>query len=220
MSENFERAARVCVIGGGAAGMMAAISAAEAGAEVTLIERNDKCGKKLRITGKGRCNVTNACDTREFLNHVPTNPRFLYSALNRLSTEDTVEFFENAGVPLKVERGRRVFPVSDKAEDIVFALTRRLRESGVRILHARAEALEVLDGAAVGCRASGELIEADAVIVATGGRSYPGTGSDGDGYTLARSVGHSVSPLVPSLVPLVSKSKICPSLQGLSLKNV
>ena len=220
MSENFERAARVCVIGGGAAGMMAAISAAEAGAEVTLIERNDKCGKKLRITGKGRCNVTNACDTREFLNHVPTNPRFLYSALSRLSTEDTVEFFENAGVPLKVERGRRVFPVSDKAEDIVFALTRRLRESGVRILHARVEALEVRDGAVVGCRASGELIEADAVIVATGGRSYPGTGSDGDGYTLARSVGHSVSALVPSLVPLVSKSKICPSLQGLSLKNV
>ncbi len=220
MSNNIESMARICVIGGGASGMMAAISAAEAGADVTLIERNDKCGKKLKITGKGRCNVTNACDIREFMSHVPTNPRFLYSALSRFSTEDTMAFFENAGVPLKVERGRRVFPVSDRAEDIVNALTHKMRECGIKVLRARVEGLEFSDGAVVGCRADGRLITADAIVVATGGRSYPGTGSDGDGYTLAGSAGHTVTPLIPSLVPLVSKSKICPSLQGLSLKNV
>lgn len=211
---------RITVIGGGAAGMMAAISAARSGGRVTLVERNDKCGKKLRITGKGRCNVTNACDTREFLNHVPTNPRFLYSALNAFSTDDTVAFFEDAGVPLKVERGRRVFPVSDRAEDIVSALVGELKRLGVRTVRGRVQELAVSDGRAVGCVVNGEVISSDAVIVATGGRSYPGTGSDGDGYALARSVGHTVTPLIPSLVPLTSKSKICPSLQGLSLKNV
>ena len=212
--------ARVCVIGGGAAGMMAAIRAASLGASVTLIERNDRCGKKLRITGKGRCNVTNACDAREFMQHVPTNPRFLYSALSAFSTEDTVAFFEDAGVPLKVERGRRVFPVSDKAEDIVSALVSGLRKNNVQIVHGRVSAIETEGGAVVGCRIGDRLVEADSVIIATGGRSYPGTGSDGDGYALARSVGHTVTPLVPSLVPLTSKSRICPSLQGLSLKNV
>ena len=211
---------RVAVIGGGAAGMMAAIKAAENGAEVTLIERNDRPGKKLRITGKGRCNVTNACDTKEFLNHVPTNTRFLYSALSCFSTEDTVAFFEEAGVPLKVERGRRVFPVSDRAEDIVNALVKRVKAAGVRIVTGRVDALEARDGAICGCRIGQRLIEADAVIIATGGRSYPGTGSDGDGYRLAGELGHNVTPLIPSLVPLTSKSKICPSLQGLSLRNV
>ena len=211
---------RVAVIGGGAAGMMAAIKAAENGAEVTLIERNDRPGKKLRITGKGRCNVTNACDTKEFLNHVPTNPRFLYSALSCFSTEDTVAFFEEAGVPLKVERGRRVFPVSDRAEDIVNALVKRVKAAGVRIVTGRVDALEARDGAICGCRIGQRLMEADAVIIATGGRSYPGTGSDGDGYRLAGELGHNVTPLIPSLVPLTSKSRICPSLQGLSLRNV
>lgn len=211
---------KVCVVGGGAAGMMAAISAAESGAFVTLIERNERCGKKLRITGKGRCNVTNACDIREFMNNVPTNPRFLYSALAAFSTDDTVSFFEGAGVPLKVERGRRVFPVSDRADDIVSAMTGRLAECGVKILHGRTHALRVSDGRVIGCCVENKVIEADAVIIATGGRSYPRTGSDGDGYALAESVGHSVTPLVPSLVPLTSKSKICPSLQGLSLRNV
>lgn len=218
-ADNFDQR-RVAVIGGGAAGMMAAISAAENGACVTLIERNSFCGKKLRITGKGRCNVTNACDTREFLLHVPTNPRFLYSALSCFSTEDTVSFFEDAGVPLKVERGRRVFPVSDKAAHIAGALTGRLSELGVRMVVGRVDGLVINDGAVVGCRIADKEIEADAVIIATGGVSYPGTGSDGDGHRLARSVGHNVTPLVPSLVPLTSKSKICPSLQGLSLKNV
>ena len=215
-----EETKRVSVIGGGAAGMMAAIKAAENGASVTLIERNDRCGKKLRITGKGRCNVTNACDTREFLNHVPTNPRFLYSALSCFSTEDTMVFFEDAGVPLKVERGRRVFPVSDRAEDIVNALVRRVKALGIKTVVGRVDGLDVCDGAVVGCTIGQTQIEADAVIIATGGRSYPGTGSDGDGYRLAASVGHDVTPLIPSLVPLTSKSKICPSLQGLSLRNV
>ena len=211
---------RVAVIGGGAAGMMAAIKAAENGAEVTLIERNDRPGKKLRITGTGRCNVTNACDTKEFLNHVPTNPRFLYSALSCFSTEDTVAFFEEAGVPLKVERGRRVFPVSDRAEDIVNALVKRVKAAGVKIVTGRVDGIEARDGAICGCRIGQRLMEADAVIIATGGRSYPGTGSDGDGYRLAGELGHNVTPLIPSLVPLTSKSRICPSLQGLSLRNV
>ncbi len=209
----------IVVIGGGAAGMMAAIRAAACGAEVTIAERNDRMGKKLRITGKGRCNVTNDCDTREFLNHVPTNPRFLYSALSCFSTEDTKAFFEDAGVPLKTERGRRVFPVSDRAEDIVSAMVRQVQQSGVKTVHARADGLDVKDGKIVGVSFGERHIAADAVIIATGGRSYPGTGSDGDGYKLAASVGHTVTPLIPSLVPLTSKSKLCPSLQGLSLKN-
>ena len=216
----FSGARRITVVGGGAAGMMAAIRAAELGADVTLIERNDKCGKKLRITGKGRCNVTNACDSREFLNHVPTNPRFLYSALSCFSTDDTQAFFEDAGVALKVERGRRVFPVSDKADDIVNALVKKVRSLGVRVVHGRVSEICVENGKITGCRTADGFIESDAVIVATGGRSYPGTGSDGDGYRLAAAVGHTVTPLIPSLVPLTSKSKICPSLQGLSLKNV
>ena len=220
MSGEFADVRRVAVIGGGAAGMMAAIRAAEYGAAVTLIERNDRCGKKLRITGKGRCNVTNDCDSREFLAHVPTNPRFLYSALSCFSTEDTKSFFEDAGVPLKVERGRRVFPVSDRAEDIVSALVRKVKAAGVNIITGRVDSLVAENGTVRGCRIGERLIEADAVIVATGGRSYPGTGSDGDGYRLARSVGHAVTPLIPSLVPLTSGSKICPSLQGLSLRNV
>ena len=211
---------RVAVIGGGAAGMMAAIAAAENGAKVTLIERNDRLGKKLRITGKGRCNVTNDCDTREFLEHVPTNPRFLYSALDCFSTEDTKSFFEGCGVPLKVERGRRVFPVSDRAEDIVAAMVKRVKSLDVEIITGRVDRLIVENGIVTGCRIGDREIFADAVIIATGGRSYPGTGSDGDGYRLAADVGHSIIPLIPSLVPLTSGSKICPSLQGLSLRNV
>lgn len=210
----------VAVIGGGAAGMMAAISAAENGARVTLIERNDRLGKKLRITGKGRCNVTNDCDTREFLEHVPTNPRFLYSALDCFSTEDTKSFFEGCGVPLKVERGRRVFPVSDRAEDIVAAMVKRVKSLDVEIVTGRVDGLITEDGCVKGCRVGDREMLSDAVIIATGGRSYPGTGSDGDGYRLAKDVGHSVLPLIPSLVPLTSGSKICPSLQGLSLRNV
>ena len=212
--------AHVCVVGGGAAGMMAAIAASDEGAAVTLVERMNACGRKLRITGKGRCNVTNDSTLEEFLRNVPTNPRFLYSALSAFSTEDTVAFFESAGVPLKVERGRRVFPVSDKAEDIVRAMVGECRRRGVETVFGRVERILVRDGRAYGVCVDGEEIEADAVIVCTGGKSYPRTGSDGDGYEFAKSVGHKIVPLVPSLVPLTSKSKLCPELLGLSLKNV
>ena len=211
---------KVIVIGGGAAGMMAAISAARGGAEVVLLEKMDRCGKKLRITGKGRCNVTNDCTLEEFLPNVPSNPRFLYSALARFSTQDTKDFFEDEGVPLKVERGRRVFPVSDRAEDIVNALLGACREAGVRIDFARARSLITEDGRVVGVLTDRGELRADAVVVATGGKSYPRTGSDGDGYAFAKSVGHTVTPLLPSLVPIVSDSRICPALQGLSLRNV
>ncbi len=214
-------ARRVLVIGGGPAGMFAAISAAEMGADVLLLERNEGCGKKLRITGKGRCNVTNDCTTEEFLQNVPTNPRFLYSALRRFSSDDTKAFFEGEGVSLKVERGRRVFPVSDKAEDIVKALVGRCRRAGVKIKQARVRSLIIESGAAVGARdEQGGEYRADAVIVATGGRSYPRTGSEGDGYAFAKAAGHTVTAIKPSLVPLVSSSRICASLQGLSLRNV
>lgn len=210
----------IAVVGAGAAGMMAALTAARAGAMVTLFERNDREGKKLRITGKGRCNVTNDCsDVGEFLSNVPTNPRFLYAALHRFGTEDTKAFFESAGVPLKVERGRRVFPVSDSAADIVSALVRTCRESGVRTVYQRVRSVSAENGAVSGVTAGGQFYPFDAVILATGGRSYPLTGSDGDGYSFAESLGHTVTPLTPSLVPLVEDGHFCASLQGLSLKN-
>ena len=213
-------AIRVAVIGGGAAGMMAAISAARLGADVTLYERNDRLGKKLRITGKGRCNVTNDCPTEEFLSNVPTNPRFLYTSLNRFSIADTKDFFENAGVPLKVERGNRVFPVSDKAADVVSAMKRECEESGVRLIFRRVSGLDVDGGKVVGVSCGNEKYRYDAVIVATGGVSYPLTGSDGDGHKFAVSAGHSVTELRPSLVPIVEDGDLCRSMQGLSLKNV
>ena len=211
---------KVAVVGGGAAGMMAAVFAADGGADVTLIEKNPFCGKKLRITGKGRCNVTNDCATNEFLLNVPSNPKFLYGALNFFSTEDTKAFFENAGVPLKTERGARVFPVSDKAEDIVRAMTESCRRRGVHVLNGKVTDILSRDGAVTGLVVGDEELSFDRVIIATGGMSYPGTGSDGDGYAFARALGHTVTPLIPSLVPIVSKSKICGRMQGLSLKNV
>ncbi len=200
--------------------MMAAISAAAHGAEVMLFEKNKRCGRKLRITGKGRCNLTNDCDQREFLENVPTNPRFLYTALAGFSTEDTKTFFEGLGVPLKTERGKRVFPVSDKAQDIVSALERRCYECGVQIIHEKVRSLLIRDGVAVGVETASMRMDAEAVIVCTGGLSYPVTGSDGDGYRFARAAGHSVTPLRASLIPLVAKGTLCASLQGLSLKNV
>ena len=211
---------KVIIIGGGAAGLFAAISAAENGADVTIIEKNDRCGKKLRITGKGRCNVTNDCSTEEFLQNVPSNPRFLYSALSVLSTQDVKDFFESEGVPLKTERGRRVFPVSDKAQDIVSALVSACIARGVKIINEKVLSLIISDNTVKGVVTDcGEHL-ADAVIVCTGGRSYTRTGSDGDGYTFAKAAGHTVTPLLPSLVPIVCAGKLCPSLQGLSLKNV
>ncbi len=211
---------KVAVIGGGAAGMMSAVFAASGGASVTLFERGNSCGKKLRITGKGRCNVTNDCNLQELLQNVPTNPRFLYSALNFFSTEDTKEFFESRGVPLKVERGRRVFPVSDKAEDIVKAMVNACRQSGVEICHERVEDILTAEGNAVGVTAGGRELPFDRVILASGGVSYPQTGSDGLGHKIAKRLGHTVTPLIPSLVPIVSRSGLCGQMQGLSLRNV
>ena len=211
---------RVAVIGGGAAGMMAAATAAEYGAEVTLFERNDRFGKKLRITGKGRCNVTNDCNMEEFLANVPRNPRFLYAALSAFSTEDTKAHFEALGVPLKTERGRRVFPVSDKAADIVAAMEKYCRDLGVTMVNRRVSGLLIEDGRMRGIRLGASEEMYDAVIVCTGGRSYPLTGSDGDGYRFAEQAGHTLIPLRPSLVPIVCAGNICARMQGLSLKNV
>ncbi|MBO5305229.1 MAG: NAD(P)/FAD-dependent oxidoreductase, partial [Clostridia bacterium] len=203
-----------------AAGMMAAISAARYGARVTLFEKNDRLGKKLRITGKGRCNVTNDCDTSEFLQNVPTNPRFLYAALNRFSTADTKQFFEDCGVPLKTERGKRVFPQSDKAQDIVDALVACCREQDVRIVFEKVERICIENGEVTGVKTHSGVTAADAVIVATGGTSYKQTGSDGDGYRFAREAGLEVTRLIPSLVPRTSESRLCARMQGLSLRNV
>ncbi len=211
---------KICVVGGGAAGTMAAIHAAYQGAEVTIFEKNERLGRKLGITGKGRCNVTNDCPNNEFLQNVPTNPRFLYAALNRFSTSDTMDFFEGCGVPLKVERGRRVFPVSDKASDIVRALTNRCRELDIEIRRGKVTSIVINDGAVSGIVCNGQQEDFDAVIVCTGGRSYPGTGSDGDGYRFAREAGHTVTDITPSLVPVVADTSLCARMQGLSLKNV
>ena len=220
MTRPSEKQTRVIVVGGGAAGMMAALTAAQNGADVTLFERTGRLGRKLRITGKGRCNVTNDCDTNEFLANVMTNPRFMYTALSRFSTADTKDFFESRGVPLKTERGRRVFPVSDRATDIVAALADACREVGVRVAYERVKSLLIEDGALCGVTTADGEHRADAVIVCTGGKSYPLTGSDGDGYKLAEQAGHSVTALRPSLVPVTAEGNLCPSLQGLSLKNV
>ncbi len=200
--------------------MMAAISAAQHGADVVLFEKNDRLGKKLRITGKGRCNLTNDCDQREFLENVPTNPRFLYASLSGFSTEDTKRFFESLGVPLKTERGKRVFPVSDKAQDVVSALEKQCRDCGVQIFREKVKEIVIENGVAVGVKTVSGMLDADAVIVCTGGLSYPTTGSDGDGYRFAKSAGHRVTDLQPSLIPLVAKGKLCASMQGLALKNV
>lgn len=217
-------ATRVVILGGGAAGLLAAISAAEYGASVTVIEKNPFCGKKLNITGKGRCNITNACDIDTFLSNVPVNPRFLYRALTEFSPTDTVEFFEMLGVPTKTERGRRVFPVSDRARDVTDCLVRTAKEYGVQIQQGTGVSLVIGDGAVRGIVVSRggkrETISCDCVILATGGASYPLTGSTGDGYRLAEQAGHTVVPPKASLVPLVSSDPLCKSCMGLSLRNV
>lgn len=211
----------VAVIGAGAAGLMAASAAAQAGAQVVLFEKNAKVGRKIMITGKGRCNVTNDCDVPGVLANIPVNPRFLYSALGKCSPADIMAFFEGLGVPLKTERGNRVFPVSDKALDIVDALFFHVKRLGVRLeLGCTVEGIETRDGAVCGVRVNGKVFAADRVIVATGGASYPATGSTGDGYTFARVLGHTIIPPRPSLVPLVAEGDVCSKLMGLSLKNV
>ena len=207
---------KIAVIGGGAAGLMAAGTAHKNGAEVILFEKNKKLGRKLAITGKGRCNVTNACSENEFLSNVVTNPRFLYSALNTFSTEDTVSFFEEKGVKLKVERGNRVFPVSDRAYDIVDCLGSYA--SKVKIVHERVTDVTVDEEGVTGVLAGGTFCPADAVIVCTGGVSYPLTGSDGDGYRFAKKLEHTVVSPRPALVPIDTVERF--DLAGLSLKNV
>ncbi len=209
---------KIIVIGGGAAGMTAAIFAREAGADVTLIERNDRLGKKLLITGKGRCNVTNNSDVNTHIENTPTNPRFMYTALNNFSAQDVMAFFEELGVPLKTERGERVFPVSDKAGDICGALKNRMHRLGVKVVTARVSNVTKDEGFAV--HAGGALYRADAVIIATGGASYPLTGSTGDGYKFAEAFGHTVVTPKPSLVPVECKEKWVKEAMGLSLRNV
>ena len=210
---------RVAVIGAGAAGMMSAIYAAQNGALVTVFEKNDRVGKKLAITGKGRCNVTNDCDTQELLKNIISNPKFLYASFSNLDTQDTKAFFEGLGVPLKTERGRRVFPVSDKALDIVHALKKCMLDYGVTLKHERVVDILSLDGRVSGVETDLGKYEFDAVVLATGGASYPQTGSDGDGYRFAKRLGHTVTPLVPSLVPLETEENLS-EIMGVSLKNV
>lgn len=208
------------IIGGGAAGLMAAYTAAVRGRSVLLIERNDRVGKKLAITGKGRCNVTNNCTDEEFFANIPVGGKFLYSAYSNFNCYDCIEFFESLGVPLKTERGNRVFPVSDKAGDIVSALENACKKSGVTVVHKRVSEVLAEDGVIVGVRCGDTVYNAVSVLIATGGKSYPGTGSDGDGYKFAAALGHTVTALKPSLVPLVGEEDYCSEMTGLSLKNV
>lgn len=209
---------KIAVIGAGAAGLLAAGTAANYGAEVTVFEANRRPGKKLLITGKGRCNVTNDCTTEEFISNVTKNERFLYSAFSALSPSDLMQLIELQGVELKTERGRRVFPASDKSADILSALLSYA--SGAKIVYERALDVAVENGKAVGVVTQRGKLPFDAVIMATGGVSYPLTGSDGSGLKIAKQIGHTVTPLLPSLVPLVSPSPLCREMQGLSLRNV
>jgi len=213
---------RIIIVGGGAAGMMAALFAARAGAAVVLLERNEKLGKKVFITGKGRCNVTNAADEEEFMRRIFRNPRFMYTSFATLNNMETMQLFESLGVPLKVERGDRVFPVSDHSNDIIQALRRELEWLGVEIHYgARVSSLIVEDACCTGVRLEdGHFFNADAVILATGGASYPATGSTGDGYRFAEETGHTIQTPLPSLVPLETKESWPATLMGLTLKNV
>ena len=213
---------RVIVVGAGAAGTMAAGVAAENSADVLLLERNDKIGRKVMITGKGRCNVTNnVTDVQEFISNVPGNGRFLYSAFSTFNSQDVIDFFEDYGVKLKVERGNRVFPESDKAVDIVDALNRYTIDSGVQRKTERVNKIVTENNMVKGVETeSGNFYECDSVIVATGGLSYPRTGSSGDGYKLAKEVGHTITDLRPSLSALVCREGLCSECMGLSLKNV
>ena len=209
------------IVGGGAAGMMAAIQAAALGKKVLLLERNSRLGRKLLITGKGRCNVTNNCDLDTLMANIPRNPRFLYSAFHSFGPADTMEFFESRGLPLKTERGNRVFPVSDRAADVAAVLEKGLRNPNVTVRTGRAVELLLEDGRVLGGRCEdGTEYRAGAVLLATGGKSYPLTGSTGDGYALAEQAGHRIVPLAPSLIPVVTAEKDPREMQGFSLKNV
>lgn len=212
--------ADVVVIGGGASGMMCSAVAAERGLDVILLEPNKILGRKLRITGKGRCNVTNNCDIKEFLTNIPGDGRFLYSALNRLSPRDTMELFEGLGLKLKTERGNRVFPVSDNANDVAGTLQRYMHRSGVRIERCSAKHILTENSSVVGVQTDEGVIDCRAAVICTGGLSYPLTGSKGAGYKMAQELGHTVTECRPSLVPLESNDEYCAQMQGFSLRNV
>ena len=211
---------KIVVVGGGAAGMMAAIFAAEQGAEVTLLEPNERLGKKLNITGKGRCNVTNNADIETLMANTPKNGKFLYSAFSKFDGRDAMAFFEKIGVPLKTERGNRVFPVSDRAFDVSGALERKLKALKVALVRDRAVSLGIAEGAVSEVVGEKRTYPADAIILATGGVSYPATGSTGEGHRMATEVGHTVTALQGSLVPLKEQGNLCARMQGLSLRNV
>ena len=212
----------VIVIGGGAAGMMAAYAAAECGHKVVLLEQNEKLGKKLYITGKGRCNVTNACGQDKLFENIVSNPKFLYSAFYDFDNKRMMELLERAGCPLKIERGERVFPVSDHSSDVIAAFERLLGQKDVAVyLKTAVREVTVEDGVAKGVILNnGERLPCDAVVLATGGLSYPTTGATGDGYRMAKMLGHTVKECVPALVPMEIQEPWCSALQGLSLKNV
>ena len=217
---------RFLIVGGGAAGMMASICAAMQGMEVHVFEQNEKLGKKLFITGKGRCNFTNACATEELFESFLTNPRFLYSAVYGFTNYDVIDFFENLGVKTKMERGGRMFPQSDHSSDIILAMERRMKELGVKV-HLKSKVKRLIFDENEDTKSvkgleleNGSLIQGEKVLVATGGISYPSTGSSGDGYRMAKDAGHTVTDLMPSLVPMVTAEEYIPRMQGLSLKNV
>lgn len=214
--------ANVLVIGGGAAGLLAGIAAAQSGAQTVILEKMRRPGKKILITGKGRCNITNNCDLQEIIKNIPGNGRFLNSALRRFTNQDIVQLLEDNGLPTKVERGGRVFPVSDKAADVVDTFVKIYKNYGGRLLtDCKVKSITAEFGKITGAvTADGQKFEADAVILAAGGSSYPGTGSDGSGVKLAKALGHTIVPLAPSLVPLESDSPYIAGLQGLSLRNI
>lgn len=212
--------AKILIVGGGAAGMMAAISAAKCGHDVHLYEKNEKLGKKIYITGKGRCNVTNACDTEDLFNNIVTNKKFMYSSIYTFDNNMVQDFFEEEGCPLKTERGNRVFPVSDKSYDIINALERAMKKLGVHInLFSEVSDIIVDNNTAKGIFVSGKKIMGDRILLATGGYSYPSTGSTGDGHSFAKKYGHDVTKCSPALVPFVAKEEWVKDLQGLSLRK-
>ena len=222
----------VIVIGGGAAGMIAAIASAQCGNNITIIEKMNSCGKKLLITGKGRCNITNSADLNGFIENTPTNPKFLYGAFSSFTNQDVIDFFEKLGVKTKIERGGRVFPESDKSKDVLDALLKELKKLNVKILtNTEVKSITVENGETKGVKIKTvgvdahidpleKMLPADKIILATGGKSYPITGSTGDGYKIAKELGHTITTIKPSLIPLTSNDDVCKKLQGLSLKNV
>ena len=220
MKENRDRTSDLVVIGGGPAGMMCACQAARRGLSVILLEPNQKLGRKLRITGKGRCNVTNHCDIRQFMENIPGDGRFLYSAVNRFGMREVMAFFEEAGLPLKTERGNRVFPVSDNANDVADTMAALCKKAGVRTLRTEAKEILCTDGAVSGVRTGEGVLSCSAAAICTGGLSYPLTGSTGAGYRFAKALGHTVIPPRPSLVPLESGDGFCAEMQGFAPKNV